>query len=386
MIERSLTTHQSAIPTWELLATRKDPATMAGSDGKTPSIKIINGALDDYSGNIVLNGIVAPESLTHLQYADYQREMLSPAKISALEEAHRNGRVPNIELGMRGQRCIEREGIFYLQDDVFVVDGQQRTIAALRVMEKDSSVRPHIGVTVHFDTTEEWERDRFKKLNLGQSKLSSNVTARNLRYDLPVMALLYKLSSDKTFVMKDRICWNQTMAKGELISAVTFLKVIGMLHSHMGPGKGTDVTDLANGLQKIMDNIGKAAFTANVRAYFDTVDRAFGVQQVAYKNGANHLKSTFSLTLAKIFSEHEVFWKGDLLTVDETSLRKLASFPTTDPHVANLASSAGKAGEILFVMIVDHINSGRRSRRLQRRNWVDEVTVDPSAVFASEED
>ena len=36
-----------------------------------------------------------------------------------------------------------------------------------------------------------------------------------------------------------------------------------------------------------------------------------------------------------------------------------------DPNIINLASSNGKAGDVLYQVIVNHINSGKRTRRLE---------------------
>ncbi|MDB5184440.1 MAG: hypothetical protein JWN38_248 [Candidatus Saccharibacteria bacterium] len=366
---------------------------MAATEGTTKSkIKIVNSALDDHEGDIVLRGIIDPNCLPQLLYAKYQREMLSAAKIKALVEAHRAGdRVPDIELGMRGHKYQERKvggkDVVYLEDEVYVVDGQQRVRSAIQLMQLEPQARPHIGVVVHFGTNEPWERARFKVLNLGQTKLSSNVTLRNLAEDLEVMkAILSLTTNNKTFVMNGRVCWNQSMIRGQLMTAVAFDRIVGMLHSHAGSGLSTDAVELAHNLQKIMENVGKPVFLANIRTYFDIVDRCYGVQNVQYKAGANQLKLTFSLALAKLFSQHLNFWKQDRLEVDETTIKKLAGFAIYDPQVTNLSSSSGMAGNMLFQLLVEHVNSGRRTGRLKPRSYTEPLVLEDESSSLDGED
>lgn len=351
------------------------------------SIKIVNGALHDADDQIVLRGVIDPSSLSNLHIGPYQRETLQPAKIAKLMDAHRFGRVPDVELGMRGERFIERNGVFYLQDPVFIVDGQQRCTAANRLMQLEPSAAPCIGALIHFGTNERWERERFDILNLTQTKLSSNVTLRNLRHDYTVVDTLYKLTHDRTFVLNERVCWDQNMRRGQLISAVLFFKVVGMLHSHLGPGRSNNVVDLARGLQKIYDEIGKTTFVANVRAFFDTIDTCYGVKSVAYSSAAVQLRQVFMLALAKLFTEHTSFWKDESkFFVEAPLIRKLSMFPVTDPTVQSLASSSGKALDMLFTLFVEHVNSGKRTRRLVRRGYVELVPTSEAYLMTDESD
>lgn len=334
------------------------------------SVKVINAALDETpQGEIVLRGVIDPDSLGFLQVDDYQREILSKEKIRKLKKALMRSRVPDIDLGMRGQRCREVSGSFYLQDPVYIVDGLQRVSAAQEMLLDEScEVIPHLGAVIHFGTNEEWERERFEDLNVGQTGLSGNVTLRNKRVTVPAMDALYKLSGSEAFVLTDKICWQQQMRRGnDLLTATTLVKVVGRLHGHAGPGSGSNVIELANGLQKIMDNVGRATFIQNIRLFFDVVDQAWGIRRVAYRQGAPFLKATFLITLAKVLSDHVNFWDGDKLVVDKSVVNKLAQFPVDDPELMRLASSSGMAADTLYWHFVKHINSGRRTRRLQLR-------------------
>lgn len=333
------------------------------------SVKVINGALDEVGEEIVLRGVIDPTSLAHLQTANYQREVLPLARINDLVEAYKNGsRPPDIELGMRGQHVIERGEAFYLQDPVFIVDGLQRVSAGLHLMQSGAPERPHLGATIHFGTTEEWERARFRVLNQERTKLSPNILLRNLQHDVEAVDMLHRLSQDKSFVLAGRVCWNQRMARGELITAMTYLKVVGQLHSHMGATLYNDTNRLSTGVDKVMANVGKGIMRDNVKVFFDLVDECWGIKRVTFKEGAVYMRSTFLMMLARVLSQHTDFWKDDRLFVEAHLKRKLAQFPVNDPQVVNLASAAGTSRNILYMLMVEHINSGKRTRRLRPRS------------------
>jgi hypothetical protein len=341
------------------------------------SIKVVNGSLQETpQGEIILRGVLDPHSLQLLEVDEYQREILSPRKVKELQAAIRKHGVPDIELGMRGERFLERDGAFYLQDTVFIVDGLQRTTAGLEIIKEPDDFLPFLGCKVHFSTTEDSEREMFEDQNLGQTKLSPNVTLRNKGRTVPAAAALFKLSTNRSFVLSDQISWNQNMKRRDMLTAATFVKVTGMLHSHAGPGRTSNVVDLINGVQKIMDNVGQAAMVTNVRTFFDIVDQCWGIRRVTYKSGASFLKAGFLLTLARVFSDHTNFWKEDKLFLDRTLVAKLASFPIDDPEVTRLASSGGPGLNILYILIVDHINSGKRTKRLTPRRALQDTVVE----------
>lgn len=340
------------------------------------SIKIENATLDDDSRGIVVKGFIDPDSLKLLKVDEYQREELSEAKIRELMEALRTGRVPDIEVGMRGDDVITRDSVFYLQNPTYIVDGLQRVTAGIRLVDIEPEVRPRIGVTVHLNTDFDWERRRFKLLNVGQTKLNGNVTLRNMRYDseTEVVQVLYNLSTgknNKAFAMHGRICWEQTMKRSEFISATAFAKVVGMLHSYIGPGRSSNGTQLANGLQKILMNTGRNTFLGNIRLFFEIIDKAYGIQTVSYKETANHLKISFLLALARLFADCDIFWEGAKFVIDEPTIKKLSSFNLNDPSVTALCGSGGKSSEILTTLLFDHINYNRRSKKLVRRSYDD---------------
>jgi hypothetical protein len=338
------------------------------------SIKIDNATLDDDVRGMVVKGFIDPGSLQLLKVDDYQREELSEVKIRELMEALRNGRVPDIEVGMRGGEndVLTRDSVFYLQAPTYIVDGLQRVTAGIRLVENEPEVRPRIGVTVHLGTDFEWERWRFNVLNVGQTKLSGNVTLRNMRYDIEVMQVLYNLTTaknNKAFAMFGRVSWDQAMKRTEFISATAFVKTVGMLHSYIGPGRSSNGKQLANGLQKILENTGRNTFLGNIRLFFEIIDKAYGIQTVAYRDSANHLKISFLLALARMFADCPVFWDGAKFVIDEQTIRKLSSFKLNDPAVAGLCSTGGKSSEQLTNLLIDHVSYNRRSKKLIRRSY-----------------
>ncbi len=344
---------------------------------KRESVKIINAALDETpQGDIILRGVVSADSLKLLKVDEYQREVLSTKKIAELKEALRTSSVPAITLGMRGESFVERDGSWYLYDDIYIIDGLQRVTGGLELLSEGAESQPHLGVEIHFATNEETERGMFSKLNISQTKLSSNVTLRNARNDVAAVNTLYRLTTEKAFVMNGHVCWSQSMKRGDLISAVTYVKTVAMLHSHAGPGRGTNAADLAKGLEKIMDNVGRTTLADNVRTFFDVIDQAWGVQRIAYRDSACYMRTNFLVELAKIFSDHTNFWDKDRLVVDRALIKKLSNFPISDPEVVRLASSSGAASEMLYILIVNHINSGKRTRRLQPRRALNDKVND----------
>lgn len=335
------------------------------------SIKIIHAALDEVEGReIILRGTVSPDSLTRLQVDTYQRETLPLTHIRQLVRAFEEGSsIPDIVLGMRGGDFTERDGAFYLKDDVFIIDGLQRTQAAIQYMN-DRGGTPRLGAAIHFGTSFEWERRLFQLLNGGlRVKLSPNVLLRNERHEHTVVEMLYDLTTtDRTCVMRDRVCWKQRMDRVHLISAMTFLKVATTLHSHVAlGGRCAALDELIRAADKMAEKVTEAVFGANIRSFFAIVDECWGIKSVHFKEGAAYMRLTFLTTLAALFSRHTDFWRGDKLTVDADLRRKIKSFPLTDPNVRNLTAASGKARYMLYQLLLDHVNSGKRTKRLSLR-------------------
>jgi len=352
------------------------------------SVKIINGALAENGHDIVLRGEVDPKSLNELKVDDYQREVLPIAQITKLLKAFETGgRVPDIELGMRGQRYTERDGAFYLPDDIFIIDGLQRTSAARFFMQKGGV--PRVGCIVHFDTTKDWERERFRILNVDRNKLSPNVLARNMCESNEAIDMLHRLTFDSDFSMKNRICWTQRMQRDHLLSAMAYLKIVGFLHGHLGGVLHMSLSHLAPGLQKVQRRITRQTLRKNVVTFFDVVDQAWGVRCITFKEGAVHMRLTFLQCVAMLFSRHTNFWRGEQLVVETDIVKKLKLFNTADPTVSRVSGGSGKARDLLLHLMLAHVNSGKRTRRLELRAGASPVNIEPSkhhGLIEDEED
>lgn len=343
------------------------------------SIKFISAALDETAtGDIVLRGVIDPESLRGLLIADYQREIIPGTRANELVRVfEKGGTVTDITLGMRGQNFTTRLGDHFLQDDVYIIDGLQRRTAALRALENGHA--PRLGATVYFDTTEEWEREQFHILNKERNKLSANVLIRNRAASCPLVDMLYKLTGDRQFVMYGRVSWTQRRKAGEVISAVTYTKVVAAVHAHLGPVTTTDNDARLEGLGGVMNLVGRTIMRDNTKAFFDLVDECFNIRGIQLRGGAIHTRETFLIALARMLSNHEDFWRENRLFVEAPLKRKLAGFPVTDPTVISLASSSGKSRDMLYTLLVEHINSGKRTKRLKPR-VIDYVDLEDDAV------
>lgn len=328
------------------------------------SVKFFNAALDETeAGDIILRGVLDPESLFMLKVGEYQREVLKRSKITELMKAVKNKTVPDIDLGMRGGDYAEMKDCVYLYDDVYVIDGLQRVTAA-KELSRTAEFVPHLGAIVHFNTTEQTERDRFRMLNTTAARLSGNILLRNMRQDHTVIEMLYNLCMDSSFVLHDRICWGQAMQRHHLFTASTFTLVVATLHGTFGPGKGGAIRDRISSFQKTMNNVGRNIMRDNVKKYFDLVDECWHIRALAFRENAPFLRQSFQLVLASVLADHTNFWDGMKLEIDRSLRLKIAGFPITEQQIVQLSGSSGKSRILLYQILVNHINSGKRTRRL----------------------
>lgn len=328
------------------------------------SIRLFHAALDDENGEIILRGVIDPESIPLLKVGDYQRENIPLNKIENIARAFRSKEsIPDIDLGMRGGDYREREGAFYLQNDIFIVDGYQRQTAAVKVLKEGHS--PKLGAVIHFNTTEVWEKKRFKTLNLTRTRLSPNVLIRNMRQENEAVSLLYILSNTADFSLYKKVCWEQTMRREQLVGALGFLKVAAALHRSLGTGQASGHEQLAVNLNKTMEKIGRKVVRENVEEFWRFMDRAWGVKVIHYREAAVHLRVGFMTTVAQLMVDHANFWKNSVeLEIPLDLERKLSTFPLLDPQIVNLAGSAGASKNILYQLMVEHLNRGKTTRRL----------------------
>lgn len=336
-------------------------------------LKVLNGALDEHNGNIVLRGIISHESYDKIIVPSYQRERRSVGKLKTMIQAIKEGKqLPDIEIGIRGSGYSEEGGIFLIPHSCAVVDGLQRLTACQRALAEKPELNIRLGAMLHFGTTEKWEKDRFKTVNGGDGSrvaVSSNVMLRNSADEsISVSSLLKMSEDDKEFVLKGLVSWNQNKSKGELITGMTLLKIIGVLHRHFGPGRSNRHNELMKSCDKTLGVVGVNNWKSNVRTFFDLVDQAFGLKSIRYTDLSVHILQSFLLTLAQVLADHANFWDGNKLTIEKRDVGKLKQFPINDPGVVTMIKSSGNANPILYNHLVSHMDSGRRTNRLKKWN------------------
>lgn len=333
------------------------------------SVKLVRAALDETpGGDIILRGSLDCASFSAIKIAAYQRETLSLKQLSSLIGGFRDGgKIPDIVIGMRGGNYLERDGAFYLQDETYVIDGLQRISAAMHCMRSGVHASPSLGAIVYFNTTEDSEKDLFTILNTQKAKLSPNVLVRNLRETNQGVALLFEMCDDREFALYDRVCWQQNKRRQEILTSLTVIKVINVLHSSFASGVlWTNWQPACNAFEKIMlETTGRKIFQVNVTEFFNSIDKIWGIRNVAFVGGASYLKTGFLLALANVYSKHKNFWDKDRrLKIPSDFLAKLKTFPIGDPHVKALAVGSSGATMVLQGLLVDHFNSGKRVNRL----------------------
>ena len=329
-------------------------------------LRVLSGALDELTdGQIVLRGVIDPVSLGGLLKPAYQRETLREAKIQELMEAFRgsSSRVPDVELAVRGERygCTDAGGTYTISGEVYIIDGLQRISAAKQFMRDGG--KPLVGAMIHFATSEEWERARFDILNMRRTRLSPNVLIRNRAAQCPSLGRLRDLCFDESFVLYQRVSWSQYMRREELMTALSFLKTVMRLHSKFGAGRYVTLPAIWQALPPMMANVGSATMIDNIKTFFELLDSSWGVRGILYKDRATHLKMGFLSALADVISEYPTFWSGKSLRIDRDMQKKIGQFALNDPNVRAIACSGASIG-LLTRLIVDHINSGKRTRRL----------------------
>lgn len=341
-------------------------------------VKLTKAALDETpKGDIVLRGVLDPKTLHLIKVDDYQREILPLSSLSGLVEAFAtNTQVPDVTLGLRGGGYAEHKGEFILKNETFVIDGLQRISAAQHAIRTGRNPGPHLGAVVHFNTTRASECELFRILNTCQAKLAPSVLLRNFREHNAAIEMVILLCHDKSFALADRVCWNQRMKRSELITAMTFLQSIAVLHSSFGPGRACRVDEVARGIEKTMRIVGRTTIRENVKIFYEVIDAAFGIRSLQFKAGATHLRGGFLSALALTIAHHRNFWdENRKLVITPDMRRKLASFPINTEAVRGLAASNAKGQTLLYGFLVNHLNSGKRVNKLVPFKKSDSVSM-----------
>jgi hypothetical protein len=355
----------------------------------TPSpIRILHPSIDDYQSTVIIRGVIHNDSLNNLKTDFYQRELLPSTSRKNIRDAIEKGaRLPDVVLGMRGDNFAMDKQVLLLTDPVFIIDGQQRIRTVWELFcSSQKSIR--LGAMIHINTHPDWERDLFQKLNQYQVKVSSNILLRNTKEDHPLIATMYGLTkSDRQFVLYDRVCWQQNQTRTELLSATTLLYIIMRLQSHLAAGRGTGINNIVPQSDTLVKRIGLPAVRSNIKTFFELIDTCWGIRRIHIKGGAPYMRRTFLETLSQIFSDHTDFWKGEKeqrLEIPYTLRNKLSKFPINDPEILRLCSATGAARLTLYMHIVNHINSGKRTQRLTSRKPSITFNINEETEFEEE--
>jgi hypothetical protein len=340
-------------------------------DTRVPSVvRIENASLDEgEDGTIVMRGKIARDTLRFLKVDhDYQRKLEARPDLAV---AFRSGVVvPDIDVGVRGQEFRSEGADCVIVSPAFLVDGAQRVGTALAVLDEDPNLPIRIGALVHFGTTKTWEAARFTDLNLNTRKVSASLHLRNLRDRNTAILTLFGLSnSDPDCVLKGLVCWEQAMQRREITTALSLSLTALKLHAHLAGISNPNAAAVAARLQIVANKIGLQAFRENVAAFYGLIDEAFGLRNVEYRMGAPQVKAGFLGQFARLLSNHIDFWSpdGTVLQIDAATRRKIGTFPLNAPEVRQLAGASGAARDILYELLLKHINSGRREHRLTSR-------------------
>ncbi len=355
------------------------------SRSTVPEIIITNGLLeiitDEGTETMVLRGNVDPTCLQHLQIdSSYQREELTPKKIEALAEAFRMGEIlPDIDLGMRGDDCIEypyESGTWRLSGRIYIIDGQQRRAGALLAM--DDGVLPRVGAVVHFNTSRAWERDRFDRLNLFQTKLGANVVLRNLAADEGNTAarMILQLSRNADFQLNGRVQWSQNMAPAHVITGRNLLLTVARLHAHMGPGRSNGSAEIVDGLQKIAENCGISTMRANIIRFFELIDEVWGIPN--FDEGFNRaditwLKHRFVYALAAFLSDHYNYWDDGRLVIDEPTIARLRKIDPISRIISGWVKGGQEGSASMFLHLVTIVGKSRRKKLEPRHSFIIDI-------------
>ena len=354
----------------------------APSTAKSSNIRLINAGLQEVDGDIAAHGWLDIESIKNILVDDYQREVLNLSlggrgqgpKSRLIKAIEAGEKLPDIMLAMRGQKFHSRGDDIFLEDKTYVVDGLQRISNMMKYAEKhpEEAAAMRIGAEVRFSTDKKTEKDLFLKLNAGAYKvpLSPNVVLRNAREEHNSLLTLYGLSTGTpNFALYQKVQWSQRRERGQLLTALMLARVTGMIHrrfAHNAAGGATGVRSNSMGwsLDRQVDLVGLRNYRSNIEEFFNFVDDAWGLRKIEYRELAVQTKSNFLLSAARILSDHQNFWDGKRLEVPTAWTRKFAAFPVDAPEIVRLSGAGSMALPMLYNLMRDHLNKGKRVNKL----------------------
>jgi hypothetical protein len=325
-------------------------------------------------GHTIIRGLFDSCCLDELLTDTYQREVMTGRPQLELIKAFEEGVVfPDLDLGCRSSTFVEEGSDVLIDGDVYIVDGLQRVAAARAARDSDNVKAPHVGVMVHMGSTHAAELQRFAALNVNRRRVSANVLLKNSAELHPCVGRLSQLSRTMPeFRLYQRVTWSQKPGETHVVTANTLFRVALRVHAHLMPGlrvTNSSESSLVAGDRLILEHVGSEGYKANVLYYFDLIEECWGISDVKFVNKANWLKAGFLVTLAAVISDHADFWRdnGHEMFLNKDQRRKLGSFKMSDPTLAQMCSTSS-VSDVLYAMLVNHFNSGKRSGHLRPRN------------------
>ena len=324
---------------------------------------------------IILRGVITVEDLKRVKYGDYQRELFPQSSRANIITGLKKGDVlPDITLGMRSQRFNTDGDTYILHDELWCIDGQQRIGSAIEYAAQHPHKKVVLGCVVHFSTTEAYERERFHALNAWQKKMSPNVLLHNVRDQYRPVLMFYGLTQQAGFVLHNRVCWMQNKHRGNLLSALVGLKMITNLHSHLSPGRSNSIKEVLSSLVQLEAKLGMQHMRDNTAQFWNLIEECWGIRNIVHHNCAPQMRGGFLVTLARVLSDHSNFWRvnGKQLFVEADMRRKIATFDLHAQGTEQLCGGSGASLELLYGMLVRHINKSKKTGTL--KPW--KVTVE----------
>lgn len=299
-------------------------------------VRILNASLDEEEDRIIIRGALDQSTIKFINMGWYQREQgFSHLHTQDIVEAYFNGsKVPDITIGMRGNRTSGKANIFILKDKCYCIDGGQRLYAAAMALRERPDLKISLGAKVFTDTNEEFENEMFCKLGTTQKRIAPSVLLRNRKKKSPAARVLVEMNKHSDFALKDRVTWDQSRTRHELISGYSFSRVVGALHSHRAPVRSAKIYELLDGLDLLVERIGEESLRNNAIRFFDAIDACWTIRQLSGgRESRPHLKPVFLMTLARLMSSYPDFWEGkerDDFFFPQSYLKRLRGFKLAD--------------------------------------------------------
>jgi hypothetical protein len=358
----------------------------------TKPILVVGDLDEDEQGEVIIRGYITKESIVLMHTGPYQRSAnFSPSKTRKLVKAIEAGKIrrfPDVILGMRGHRWDSVNRGIALRDPVYLIDGVQRTFAWKLASDDHPDKTWGLGVKVYINTTQDIEAAMFRDLNTGHTAMAPSVILRNEKEHSRVAGMLFGLSHQEDFALRNRVAWDQSYNRsvnGDLLRGAVMLHILRALHSHklQGVGRGSrggsGILDVLRSTDSQIDSIGLMKARENLVTFFDVVDQAWGIRN--YTTGMPaHMHWGWLNTLARIFSDHTEFWRDDgTFRVPSTLLSNLKTkVDPADEALATQARGNKSAREVLYTILVKRINrqglTNREEIRKERQRAEDRAS------------